>query len=147
MPTCYLAGPITGCSYEGATDWREGVTADLLQHGIQGISPMRGKLYLLQETSIGDCYDDTILSSQKAITTRDRWDCSRADVVLVNLIGASRVSLGTMMELGWADAARVPIVLVMDEDNVHDHAMVREVAGFLVPTLSDGVHTVKAILS
>lgn len=120
---------------------------ELIPHGITPLSPMRGKLYLLQETSIGDSYEESVLSCQKGITTRDRWDCTRADVLLVNLIGAERVSIGTMMELGWADAVRVPIVLAMEPENIHDHAMVREVAGFILPALPEAVHTVRALLS
>jgi hypothetical protein len=35
--------------------------------------------------------------------TRDRFDATRCDVLLVNLLGAERVSIGTMMEVAWAD--------------------------------------------
>jgi hypothetical protein len=82
---CYLAGPITGTSHDGSTSWRDSAIAELAQVGIAGISPMRGKDYLLGKTTISDAYDEYILSTQKAIVTRDRWDCQRADVVLVNL--------------------------------------------------------------
>ena len=145
MMYVYLAGPISGCSYGGATDWREAVKRELANRGIMGVSPMRGKHYLLQETSIGDSYANEVLSCQKGITARDRWDCQRCDLVLANFIGAQRVSIGTVMELGWADAARRPIIVAMEEGNVHDHAMVREVAGFIVPTLEQAVQVVKAI--
>ena len=43
MHTVYLAGPITGLTYDGATDWRHAVAADLNSVGIKGLSPMRGK--------------------------------------------------------------------------------------------------------
>ena len=39
----------------------------------------------------------------KGIVTRDRWDVAKADVVLMNLVGATQVSIGTMVELGWAE--------------------------------------------
>src|SRR5688572_21568512 len=115
MNTVYLAGPITGLSFDGATDWRGHAQGVLLDRGIRGVSPMRAKEYLKSEKSLkaaGYSQPDMPLSSAKGITTRDRWDCTNADVVLVNLVGAERVSIGTMMELAWADSARVPIVLV-----------------------------------
>ena len=142
----YLAGPITGTSYDGSTSWREAATVELAKHGITGLSPMRGKDYLANRTSISDAYDEFALSTQKAVVTRDRWDCQRSDVVVVNVLGAERVSIGTVMEFGWADAARRPIILAMQEGNPHDHAMVREVAGFIVPSLEAAVSTAVVLL-
>jgi nucleoside 2-deoxyribosyltransferase len=143
----YLAGPISGLSYGQCTDWRAYARQNLILHGIEGLDPMRGKDYLAHEEKIADSYAGTVLSSQKGITTRDRWDCQRADVVLVNLLGADRVSIGTVMEIAWADAVRTPIVLVTEpKGNIHDHAMIREAAGFIVPTLDDAISIVVAIL-
>lgn len=145
--TVYLAGPITGCSYGEATDWRDGVAAVLAPHGIKGLSPMRGKEYLRNETNIGHSYEDTLLSSGKSIIARDRNDSTTSDLLVVNLLGASRVSIGTMVELGWADAHRVPVVLVMEKSgNVHDHRFVTELAGWHVDNLDDAVRVVLAVL-
>ena len=41
----YLAGPITACSFDQCTDWRDQV-CDMLPPEIEGMSPMRGKHYL-----------------------------------------------------------------------------------------------------
>lgn len=145
-PTVYLSGPITGLTYVGATDWRDYAKA-VLAPEIDGLSPMRAKDYLAGEQALAAAgYSEKALSCAKGITTRDRYDTTRADLMLVNLLGAERVSIGTMIEFGWADAARVPIVLVMGDGNPHDHAMVREMAGFIVPTLDEGLDIVKAIL-
>ena len=108
----YLAGPISGTSYGESTDWRESIAEKIYPH--TALSPMRGKSYLSSEAAIADSYD-TPLSCAKGIITRDRWDVERCDIVLVNLLGASRVSIGTMMEIAWADAYRKPVVLVMEE--------------------------------
>ena len=142
----YLAGPITGQSYDGAVGWREAAQQQLAKLGIVGLSPMRGKYYLEGLPTIGDSYEETILSAAKGITARDRWDCQRSDIVLVNFVGATKVSIGTCLELGWADSARRPIVVAMEKDNIHDHSMVREVTGFLCPTLAEALHIVEAIL-
>lgn len=145
-PLVYLAGPITGLSYNGATDWRDAAKNKLDDHHILGLSPLRAKDYLLGETTIGDSYEDSILSCQKGITARDRFDCQRCDVVLLNLLGAERVSIGSMIEIGWADSARVPVVSVFEEGSLHDHAMVREISGFIASNMDDALNTIIAIL-
>jgi hypothetical protein len=51
------------------------------------------------------------------------------------------------MEIAWADAKRIPIVLVIDQkDNLHDHAMIRDCISFRASNIKDGVDIVKAIL-
>lgn len=155
----YLSGPITGLSYDGCTDWREYAVKSLAEAGLTGLSPLRAKTYLQGIEKIGDSYEDIALSCSRGITTRDRWDTIRSDVLLVNLLGAERVSIGTVIEMAWADLSRVPIILVIEpsvleatgttpsQGNVHEHAMVREMAGFRVETLDEGIHIAKALLA
>ena len=151
MKLCYLAGPISGLSYGACTDWREYVKLALEPYGITGLSPMRGKDYLAGLQSISadgrDYANLGVLSLPSGVTARDRYDTQRADVVLMNLLSATRISIGTMIEAGWADAARRPIVLVMEPGNPHEHMILETVAGYRVSTLEDGLHVVKAILS
>lgn len=151
MKTVYLAGPITGLSYDAATDWRFDAFNKLSKHGITGLSPMRGKSYLANLKSIsgtGEEYKDLgVLSTQKSVVARDRMDTTKSDLVLMNLLGAERVSIGTMIEAGWADCARVPIVLVIEPANIHHHMMLREVAGFVVGSLDEALATIISILA
>lgn len=146
----YLAGPITGLSYDGCTDWREKAINNLGDAGIDGLSPMRGKEYLKKYKTIGDSYEngvEAVLSGQRGIFARDRNDCTRADLVLVNMLGAKKVSIGTVMEIAWANAHNTPIVLVMeDQGNIHEHAMLREACPFRVTSLNDALDLVKIIL-
>jgi hypothetical protein len=147
MKTVYLAGPITGLSYEGCTDWREYAIKKLKGWGIKGVSPMRGKNYLLEEISVKDAYSEKVLSCSRGITIRDRYDSTNCNVLLANLLGAKKVSIGTMIEYGWGDSARAPIITVMEkEGNPHEHAMIRELTGFRVETLDEGLYIAKAIL-
>lgn len=156
----YLAGPITGLSYEGCTDWRQQAMDHLSQFGIQGLSPLRSKDYLLNETSISDNYNNgirdneklsslaSIMSSQRGIYARDRFDCFRADAVLVNMLGAKKVSIGTVMEIAWAAGKNTPVVLIMEkEGNIHEHSMLREACPFRVETLEDALFVVTALLA
>lgn len=147
MKTVYLAGPISGLNYNSCNDWRQYAKSVLNNWGIAGVSPMRGKEYLSSEENISDEYG-TVLSCQKGITTRDRFDVTHCDIMLVNLLGAKNVSIGTMVEYGWADAARRPIITVMEkEGNLHDHSMIRELTGFRVEKLDEGLSVARTILT
>lgn len=142
----YLAGPISGCSFEGATDWRDKII-QLLPDEIVGLSPMRGKHYLQEVKKIGDSYEDIALSSARGIFTRDFNDCRRSDVLIVYLLGAEKVSIGTVMEIAWAKAFNVPVIAVMENDgNLHDHAMIREAIGFRVTSLEEAAHIATVLL-
>lgn len=142
----YCAGPISGVSYGNSTDWREYIANKLPTH-IKAVSPMRGKKYLVHEKSIKDSYEDHPLSCQKGITCRDRMDVMRCDMVLVNFLGADRVSIGSVMEIAWADAWRKPIIVVMEKNNIHSHAMLKEVSGFIVSDLDEAIMIATAVLS
>lgn len=149
--TVYLAGPITGLSYQGATDWRHHVRDLLDPIGIRTYSPMRAKEYLATIGCISGTGEEYrhfgCLSLPRGVMTRDRFDATRCDVLLVNLLGAERVSIGTVMEIAWADAHRTPIVCAMEQSgNPHEHMMVQEAIGFRVDSLSDAVDVIKAIL-
>jgi nucleoside 2-deoxyribosyltransferase len=139
----YLAGPITGLSYGEATDWRQYV-ADNLPEYILPVSPMRGKQYLGDETSIAKSYEDNPLSCQKGITCRDRDGVKNCDMLFVNFLGAKTVSIGTVMEVAWADAYRKPIVIIMDE--LHNHPILKEVAGFVVHDIDTAIKMAEATL-
>lgn len=152
MSTIYLAGPITGLSYHGCTDWRGHAKQELEAAGIKALSPMRGKEYLSHLETISGTGEEYahlgVLSNSRGIMTRDRFDATRCDVLLVNLLGAKAVSIGTVMEIAWADLSRIPIVCAIEEKgNPHEHMMVAEALGYRVPSLDEALHICKAILS
>lgn len=149
MHKVYLAGAITGLTFGDAEDWRSYAKANLDENGITGYSPLRAKDYLLSAGILSghpDAYKDQVLSSAKGILNRDRWDVMTCDAMLVNLLGAERVSVGTVMEIAYADAFRKPTVVVMEEDNIHHHAMLDTAVGWIVDDLDFGIELVKAIL-
>lgn len=162
-PLVYLSGPITGLDFKGCTDWREYARRALDDLGIDGLSPLRGKEFLRDAGKIVDGMQSVAeyaMSQDAAIVTRDRFDTTRADFLIVNLLGAERVSIGTMVELGWADAARVPVVLVMEQkhvvlgedfaeeyQNIHEHPFVRQLSGSRVETLDEALDLVGAALA
>lgn len=142
----YAAGPITGLSYDNATHWRHYLYNNLIKHKIIVLDPLRGKYYLKQEKEIKTSYERTIFSSAKGITSRDRWDVLRSDLLFVNFLGAEKVSIGTVMEIAWANLKDIPIILCMQKNNIHDHAMIKEVSNFVVESLDDGINVIKTLL-
>ena len=148
----YLSGPISSLNWHEATGWRDDVKVKLGAHGIRALSPMRQKEFLKGVSSFSaTCETEGVhhpLSTPRGIMTRDFHDSTVCDVMLVNLLGASRVSIGTMMELAWAFQKRTPVVCAIEDDrsNVHEHGMVSEALGYRVPTLGQAVDIVLSIL-
>ena len=158
----YLAGPISGLTEQEATEWRKTAKSILEPLGIKCLRPLRSNVHLRNNEGLLDANDnlsDTqesmnsgcqilAMSTQRGVVERDKFDCINADIVLVNLLGAKKVSVGTMIEIGWANAHNIPIVLVMeDTSNCHEHAFVRECAAFRTASFRDGIEIVKAILA
>lgn len=143
----YLAGPISGLTYDGAQEWRDYFRTSI-DPRIQCYSPLRGKEYLTMRGKLEGSYDEFPLSSDRGLTERDRFDCTKADLVVCNLLGATqRTSIGTMIELGWADANRVPVVLIMEkEGNIHEHPMVRQTTSWRVDNMQDALKIVEIVL-
>jgi nucleoside 2-deoxyribosyltransferase len=146
VPVIYAAGPISGQTFEGSTGWRERLRS-LLPDGVKVASPMRDKGYLKTAGVLEGDYPEHVMSSQKGIMTRDHFDVKNCDLVLANLAGVGRVSVGTVMELAWAFAYGKPVVAVMDpKGDPHDHPMVREAVGFRVESLEQAAAVAASIL-
>jgi nucleoside 2-deoxyribosyltransferase len=145
MPTIYLAGPIYGLSWREATRWRELVRVNMPEN-VLILSPLRDLQVSNPDDKLQATYEESPLATQRAITARDRNDIAVSDVVLVNLLGSERVSVGTVMEIGWADMLRKPLVLCMEAGNIHEHPMVREACSWRANNLFAAIAIVRSIL-
>jgi len=124
MDCIYLAGPIKGCTYDGATQWRVDATKRLTEGGWQVLSPMAGKAYLKDEGTLGDYYDQFPASTNAAIVTIDAGRVQASDALLIYLKGATERSIGTICELAWAWWNHKAIVIVMEKGGVHEHGWI-----------------------
>lgn len=165
----YLCGPITGCSYEGCTSWREYVTKELdkaayevpcvrpgdgiheyrlTAPAFKCVSPMRGKEFLKELAAIParqlGHFDP--MAQDVSINARDSWDCHRCDIGFVNLLGTKIASIGSVMEISDMWNHRKYIILVMEEGNVHDHPFVRARASIILPSVERAVAYMKEVL-
>lgn len=125
----YLSGPISDMTFKGASDWREVMTSIFQHNGFRVLDPMRGKSFLSNQKSIKrEVYEKMKRPdlSDKALVNRDHADVGDAEIIIVNLLPAKKVSIGTMFELAWAMHLRKIVVILMQEGNPHDHPFVRE---------------------
>lgn len=143
----YLAGPIAGHTFDEAISWRDKCREMFAFNHIGVISPLRNKEFLRNGDTIGKhAYPEWGVTAGSAIVARDRNDVMRCDAVLMYLGGAKAVSIGTMVELGWADAYRKPVIVVMEQRNVHDHLFVVQLASAVATDLLEAVALVEAFV-
>lgn len=141
----YLAGPIKGLTFAEATQWRRDAATLLAPLGILTINPVEQDLEVYQDIPLG-CSAEGLMSTPRAIVAKDRHYVQQADAVLACFHGCRQISIGTCVEFGWADAYRKPIVTIMGEANLHDHSFVRELSGWVVPSLDQAVTVLHQLL-
>lgn len=154
-PLVYLAGAIAGLSYDNATDWRVQARALLSDRGVETLDPMRAKSALGARNNGNISKDFTDYSdygaffTSRGIMTRDFNDVKRCDALLVNLLGLTERSSGTIMELAWAFALQKPAVVAIEAvGNPHDkHPMIFEAMPFRVESLEEAIDAVAIILN
>jgi nucleoside 2-deoxyribosyltransferase len=143
----YLAGPITGLTYEQcALGWRENIIPLLPEFTL--VNPMRGKDFLANEGPLVGAYADFPMSSVNGIIGRDRNDVFTCDLVIACFLESEgNFSLGTAMEFGWADAKRKPVIMVAEEGDVHrEHPMLSGAAVYIVSALEDAARLARFLL-
>ena len=161
-PTVYLAGPILGQTHEEANDWRTAVAAQLADHGIVAISPLRCEPLIGPRYSAG--YPCPKFGTARAIGSKNFFDVRTCDMTLAYLPrlfepGAYQShtvedmrrlqlppSIGTIIELAWAMAFDKPAVVVSDNPLVATHPVIDACAGWLVEDLQDGVDILVGVL-
>lgn len=136
----YLAGPMTGLTPEAASSWRDdpNLVRALEADGWELLSPLRDKPWLPHGAVMTSRIDE---DKERIEVTRDHNDIDVAAALLVNLLGAEIVSIGTIAEMGRAHALGKPIVTVMEpEGNIHDHMFVQEMSTYRCDDMISAVH-------
>jgi len=141
----YLAGPISGCKVEEAIDWRKKVQ-EALPKNIIGISPLRneptdGEVYALESK-------DPRFSTPLAISGKNYYDTMAADIVLAyfpKLTSTDRLSIGTIIEIGWAIGAKKPIILVTEDENITKHPLIKANINWIVKNLDIAVDVISGL--
>lgn len=146
MKTVYLAGPIMGTTVAQANDWREAVALKLSRFGIQGISPLRCEPPGISGVYAGS-YDDPKFGTLKAIASKNVFDTRECTLTLCYMPAEMPLSVGTLIELALAYAYGKPVILVTDSPLLLGHPLVRQCAGWCLPTLDDAVELIIGLLA
>lgn len=146
--TVYLAGPISGNSYDDVSSYFTDTTSVLVDLGYAVLHPMLGKEVLRTEIKLKASGYGNPESTNHAILERDKWMVSQSDIVLCNLMmGKDMVSIGSVMELAWACMMNKLTIVVMQKDNIHQHAFVIEAADIIYEDINDAIRHLKKLLT
>jgi nucleoside 2-deoxyribosyltransferase len=143
----YLAGAIAGCSIGEANDWRDAAIARLALHGITGISPLRCEPPV--NGRYGELSGDPKFGTARAIASKNLLDVDHCDVVLAYLPkppDGRRVSVGTVIEIGWAHAMGKPVILVTDDPALAGHPLVNFCSAWLLASLDEAIELLVGLL-
>ena len=135
----YLAGPISGYTEEEAYDWREEAKRVLEAHGATVYTPRRVDFMEVD----GDRLIERDRQAGIEAALRDYAQVQSCDFLLVNLAYAQRISIGTMIELGWAAAFRKPALVILPSGALHDHSFVHFCASVVVPNLEAALSLIR----
>lgn len=131
---CYLAGPM-----DPGETWRATASRFLEGSGVKVVMPEFLERYVQR-------FGVTAEEAGKILTARDRRFASESDYVLVNFTGSESRSMGTCVELGWADNGHTITVAVNPPGNPHHgHPIVHSVCDFTVDTLAEALYIIEAL--
>ena len=143
-PKVYLCGTITQDPKH--LEWRKRAEIDLTACDIGTINPVRGK-------SPSDWRKDGLDSIQPTIydnggfVPRDERDVRRCDAMLVCFKDkGDRQSIGTWVEVGWAQMLNIPFVIVSTLPEVVKHPFISRKAARVCDTLDDAITYLKFLL-
>lgn len=121
FPIVYFAHPISGLSLQIVQEYYQSV-----RDRFGTICYVRTPMDVLARTDLKErkesikdpgMYNDVI-------TNRDYGFVRECDVIFANLSKCTRPSIGTIMEIAWAYAHHKYIIIVMDENGLHEHGMI-----------------------
>lgn len=137
MKYVYLAGPIQDA--KDPSGWRIEMSNTLRNSRLCGIDPFHQGVF-----------DDKghEAHTARSIVDRDHYHSTRCDLLLVNFLDATRVSIGTVMEIAWAYDKHIPIVVIVDMTSGDwvNHPMIKGCASFTVHSLKEAVEMIAITL-
>lgn len=140
--TIYVGGSISGGNGEEVCNYFFETKTELENMGFNVFNPMTNKDYMRTELEFkAHGYKDTPMSTNSAIKGRDKWMVLNSDIVYFDFtrkdIDLSRVSIGSMFEIAWAEDHDKQVILVMDKNNVHQHCFPLECATLIFETTEE----------
>ena len=140
MLKIYCVHPISGRSADEVFEYYDRTQKQLTEIGYDVFIPMFGKgnLRTVKKFRAKDEHLSP-LTKNHAIVGKDKWMVNQSDILYANFLGASDVSIGSMFELAWGSNAGKQVIVVMEEENIHQHAFVLEAATIIFETTEDAM--------
>lgn len=126
-PKLYLSHPISGLTPDESFAYFD-MMIDRLGLVFNVLNPLAGKGDTFRGAPGWTGVEQHPVTKQHAIFARDLWAVSTSDFVFVDLTWSKIVSIGCVMELGWAAMLHKHTVLALNHGNMHEHAFVLEAA-------------------
>jgi nucleoside 2-deoxyribosyltransferase len=146
----YLAGPIENKTVEEANGWRDEITTNLEGRGILCINPLRCEPVV--DGVYSGNYSDPRFGTPHAIWGKNKYDIDHSDLVLAHfppqhgqVWQKSPVSIGTMIEMGYAHAYGIPIITWTQDPRVAAHPIVYSMSGWILDNMNDVLAVIKGL--
>jgi nucleoside 2-deoxyribosyltransferase len=135
MPHIYLGGTFYGFTPDQVRARQDLIVA----HLAPGIEVFRPKHRGDYDPDLGAYLDQTL-------TMRDKYMVQHADLVVLDITGTERPPRGILVEVGWASAWGIPILLIIEPESPHSFNMLRGLCTWQVPTQADAVRIINTML-
>lgn len=121
FPVVYFAHPISGLPLNVVQDYYQSV-----RERFGTICYVRTPMDIIARTDLKErkeSFKEPGMAND-VITNRDYGFVRECDVIFANLSKCTRPSIGSIMEIAWAYAYDKYIMIVMDEEGIHEHGMI-----------------------
>ena len=139
MNKLYLAHPISISTPDEVFEYYDEMTK-ILGRNFEVLSPMICKDHLRCGPELRSEGYGHPVSCNHAVFERDTWMVSQSDIVFCDFTGTTHTSIGCSMELAIASWLHKHTVVVLPDDNIHNHAFIREAADVIFKTEEEALH-------
>ncbi|MBI1309327.1 MAG: hypothetical protein GC129_05730 [Proteobacteria bacterium] len=92
-------------------------------------------------------YPKNLTNVEATLTQRDMLMVRAADLLILDCLGADKISRGSVLEMGWASAMGKPFILIAEEGNPHIFNMSQSLTRFIVPSRKHAADIANSLLT
>lgn len=122
MFSIYLAGSMTGRSYEEMSSWRNDIKSELYQ---ESYKRQRDGICIVDPVMYYNTVDNTLYDSDKEYIRWELRNVKNSDIVIAR-VEKDFSSLGTMSEITTAYNNNIPVLLLIDDIDQTIHPFIEE---------------------
>lgn len=111
----YLCGPIRGLSVGQATAWRDDFV-EMSSPTALCLDPTRDHEFVIDPSGVIVGPKQTPIARSSALVSRDLADVKRSSLLVANFTH-STANIGSLIEIGYAHALGIPIVLILNPED------------------------------